>query len=153
MNYIEFGFPVPDKPWSTNQDRNMSPRLRHARIKSWKEAAYLGWVSYCAANNHPTALNPALIRVVIPFGQQRRRDPHNYCGSVVKAVIDGMVRAGAWGDDTPNFVEHLSPALRVTKDDVRVQIYVKRNAWIPCSHGIRCASPDCDGPMEVVWDV
>ena len=29
-------FPAPDKPWSTNQDRNLNPYVRAERIKNWK---------------------------------------------------------------------------------------------------------------------
>ncbi len=159
MDAIKYLFPVPDRPWSTNEDRNLNPYVRAERIRAWKEAAALGWTSHCASNNHGRSLNPALVRVGIPFSVKRRRDPHNYCGTVVKAVIDGMVRAGAWKDDTPEFVEHLSPSLHVDSRGVegmagivRVDVYTKRNAYIPCIHGIGCVRSDCDGAVEVVWD-
>jgi len=47
---------------------------------------------------------PSFVRVT--FGVRdpgRRRDPHNYMPTV-KAIIDGLVDAGVWPDDTPEDV-------------------------------------------------
>jgi len=65
--------------------------------------------------------------VEIPFPQRRIRDPHNYCGTVVKAVIDGLVMGGAWPDDTPEYVGHLEPSLYVTP---RVSSMVGADVWV-----------------------
>jgi hypothetical protein len=46
---------------------------------------------------------------------RRRRDPHNYFATV-KPIIDGLVDAGLWPDDTPAWVTTTEPALRITSD-------------------------------------
>lgn len=99
-------FPAPAKPWSTNQDRNLHHHQRAQRIREWKGAARL--LAGPLVNNVPT---PAVVQVWIPFNDKRRRDPHNYCGTVTKAIIDGLVMAGLWPDDTPEYVGHREPVL------------------------------------------
>ena len=52
----------------------------------------------------------------------------NYVGTVVKALIDGMVDAGCWPDDTAEFVEIRQPVLVVGGDGlVRVVITPLQN--------------------------
>jgi len=146
---VKFEFPLPDKPWSTNEDRNLNPYARSERIAAWKDSAQLAWSSFCNREKRSKlAPRPALIRIVIPFDTRRRRDPHNYCGTVLKAVIDGLVRAGAWPDDTHEYVEHLAPYLVVDKyAPVIVALYERRNAYIPCDHGQMgtCFEGECVG--------
>jgi len=113
MQYHIVEFDPPGKPWSTNEDRTLNPYKRAERILDWKTAASLAWTSHCNRRRAGRGLGPSLIRIEIPFAVRRRRDPHNYCGTVGKAIIDGFVLAGAWPDDTPEFVEHLPPTLHV----------------------------------------
>ena len=40
----------------------------------------------------------------------------NYVGTVVKAIVDGMVDAGCWPDDTAEWVEIRQPVLVVGGD-------------------------------------
>lgn len=116
---IEFTFPRPDKPWSTNQDRNLHPIERHKLVTAWKEGAGWGWKKanirkcYCCEGNHNLCshLSPRIVQVTIPFDTNRKRDPHNYCGTVVKAIIDGLVEQYVWPDDTPEYVGHREPEL------------------------------------------
>lgn len=105
-------FSPPTKPWSTNQDRNLSKHERHSMIQAWK---LITMVEYRNARlgNQP----PGLVLITIPFDTNRTRDPHNYCGTVVKAIIDGLVKGGAWPDDTPEYVGHLEPWLTVQSHD------------------------------------
>lgn len=97
-------FPPPTKPWSTNQDRNLNPYQRAERIKAWKETT---WAQLLGKHIQP----PLLVELTIPFTTSRRRDPHNYCGTVLKAVIDGIVLAGLAPDDTGEWVAHREPTL------------------------------------------
>lgn len=46
----------------------------------------------------------------VPVGV-RRRDPHNYFPTV-KPVVDGLIDAGLWPDDTPEWVTTTEPTLR-----------------------------------------
>lgn len=112
-------FPPPDKPWSTNQDRNLNPYDRHARIQAWKgPTALFAGMELKSLRGNP---QPLLVTVTIPFTTNRRRDPHNYCGTVVKAIIDGLVLAEVVPDDTPEWIGHREPHL-VKGGDVIVDL-------------------------------
>jgi hypothetical protein len=54
---------------------------------------------------------PVLVQVTIPFTTNRRRDNHNYCGSIGKSVIDGLVIAGVVPDDSTEWLGHREPIL------------------------------------------
>lgn len=59
---------------------------------------------------------------------RRRRDPHNFAPTL-KHVIDGLVDAGLWPDDTPEYVRTLEPALAVRRDRlVRISITPRATA-------------------------
>ncbi len=108
---MELTFTAPSKPWSTNEDRTMHHMVRAERIKEWKTATQLTFISHINRNKMKRAQYPSLVWVTIPFTTARRRDPHNYCGTVVKAIIDGLVKGGAWEDDTVKYVRHVEPTL------------------------------------------
>lgn len=103
---------VPAPIWSTNQDRNLNPYTRAERIGLWKMATHSGYARAYGHMDQP----PSVVTLTLSVRDKRRRDPHNYCGTVLKAVIDGLVRAGAWPDDTPEYVGHREPVFRVAKD-------------------------------------
>lgn len=152
---IQVQFEPPDKPWSTNQDRNLSPHKRADRIKTWKDRATYAWASYCNGMGLDRDYGPALIRVHIPFKMDRIRDPHNYCGTIVKAIVDGLVIAGAWEDDTPEFVEHISPIL-YKGDMVVIELHPKADARLPCEHGeygfhVWGVGHTCNAFRTLVW--
>lgn len=150
---IEFEFPEPTKPWSTNEDRQLNRYARNDRVALWKAVTQLGWASKCNREGRPRAIGgPSLVRVGISFATRRRRDPHNYCGTVLKAIVDGLVLAGAWPDDTHEYLEHLAPSLRVdTTGTVSVTILPRRDAYIPCDHGAFGSCPDalCGGGVVI----
>lgn len=87
----------------------MHPQERHRIKDHWKQTARFHYRSVTA--NGSRSLPPGIVQVHIPFKAKRRRDPHNYCGTVLKAIIDGLVVAGAWPDDTPEWVGHREPIL------------------------------------------
>lgn len=91
-------FPPPHKVWSINERIHWAERSR--RVRAWEHAAYM------AARQDRISDLPGRWEVTLrlPFATLRRRDPHNYTGTVVKAVIDGLVRAKVWPDDTPEHV-------------------------------------------------
>jgi hypothetical protein len=106
---VQFGFLPPTHPWSTNEDRNLHHFTRADRIQTWKGDTRIHYAH--TRGKAGTRIPPGIVQVTIPFTSNRRRDPHNYCGTVVKAVIDGLVLAGAWPDDTPEWVGHREPIL------------------------------------------
>lgn len=99
---IEIRFPIPARAWSTNERIHHMQRAELTR--QWKGAARLLAARY---KNQP----PGIVQIWIPFNDKRRRDPHNYCGTVLKAIIDGLVMAGVWPDDTPEWVGHREPII------------------------------------------
>lgn len=107
MTALTVSFPPPTKPWSTNDDRRFHPHQRAEHIRQWKTATLIAW----RQAEHGPLGQRGVVTLQIPFAQNRRRDPHNYCGTVLKAVVDGLVRAGVWPDDTPEWVGHREPVL------------------------------------------
>ena len=89
------------------------------RAKAWRNAAY--W----AAMQHirpPRGRGASLVELTLPVVDHRRRDPHNFAPTL-KHVVDGLVDAGIWPDDTPEWVRTLEPALDVLRDRlVRITI-------------------------------
>lgn len=53
---------------------------------------------------------PCVVSVALPVKDKRRRDPHNYFATV-KPIVDGLVDAGLWPDDTPEWVTTVEPTL------------------------------------------
>lgn len=55
-------------------------------------------------------MQPCVVSVALPVKDKRRRDPHNYFATV-KPIVDGLVDAGLWPDDTPEWVTTVEPTL------------------------------------------
>lgn len=112
---IGFAFPAPTRPWSTNQRVHWTHRATNT--KAWRLAAAIG------ARRVGPLEGRWQVQVTIPFDRGGRRDPMNYVGTVVKAAVDGMVDAGLWPDDTPDYVQVVEPRLVVDKaGDVAVTL-------------------------------
>lgn len=104
---LGFEMPLPARIWSSNDQNKLHYMAKAELIRNWKIATrYHYQLNFGKQRQHPS-----IIRIGIPVVDNRRRDPHNYCGTVLKAVIDGLVMAGAWPDDTPDFVGHREPVL------------------------------------------
>lgn len=117
-----FEFSPPTLPWGANDD----PGTASARIeRSHNRRAWRGAIGMLAKQEWRQRsqivgggalllpLPPSCVQVTIPFQTKRRRDPHNYTSTVVKSVIDGLVDAGLWPDDTAEWVTVLDPCLTV----------------------------------------
>jgi hypothetical protein len=119
------------KPWSTNDARTMIGPVQNQHAQPWKEATRLAMREYRIGQKvtGDYVFPRGVVQVTIPFDRSRDRDPHNYCGTVLKAVIDGLkddrvpvkgkgmvLRSrGLWPDDTPEYVGHREPILVVDK--------------------------------------
>lgn len=112
MTDVDLTFTAPTRPLSVNEGGHWASKRR--RLEPWKDAA---WAT--ARNARVTrALGPArpvTVQVVLPFRKAGRRDAHNYTGTVVKAVVDGLVRAGIVPDDTPEWVTVLDSEFAVIR--------------------------------------
>jgi len=77
--------------------------------QAWRDAAYM---AYCAAfpGKGPSerALPPCIVHTLLPVRTRTRRDPSNF-QATVKRIVDGITMAGAWIDDTPEWVDQLNP--------------------------------------------
>ena len=114
MSVIEF--PLPAKCLTMNQRLHWAQKSKISR--AWRDAAS------DAADEHidPALygyLPPSLVTVHLPVKGNRRRDPHNWFPTI-KPIIDGLVDAGLWPDDTPEWVRCTEPVLVVGGDVVRV---------------------------------
>lgn len=120
MRPVDLSFRQPTEPLSENKARGAHWAPVKARLEPWKDAAWAVARNHRIRAQRGTAAqvwipSPITVQVVIAFRNARRRDPHNYTGTVVKAVVDGLVQAGLVPDDNPNWVTVLDPLLVVQK--------------------------------------
>lgn len=89
-----------------NQRKHWTWTSKQKRM--WRETAYL--IGLLQVTEYEKIRKPgkATIHTVFPVTQNRRRDPHNYYPTV-KPIVDGLVDAGFWPDDTPEFIETREP--------------------------------------------
>lgn len=114
------GFTPPAEVWSTNRHGSWQKNMR--LHKEWEN--YVGWLWLALPSTMRRAHMgaPATVRVSLTFPMNRKRDPHNYVGTVVKAIVDGLVRVGVWPDDTPEWVSVAEPVLKVGPPWVEVRL-------------------------------
>ena len=86
-------------------------RKKAGITKVWRYAACVHGIQNGVARLN---LGPSVVRCTFEMAGAHRRDPHNYYPTV-KAIIDGLVDAGAWPDDTPEFVSTVEPSIDVVK--------------------------------------
>lgn len=111
---LSIEFPPPAKALTMNQ------RLHWAQ-KAKLTQAWRSDTAWAAVARKPRLrdLPPCLVTVHLPVKGNRRRDPHNWFPTI-KPIIDGLVDAGLWPDDTPDWVRCTEPVLVVGADMVRV---------------------------------
>lgn len=87
-----------------NDRPHWSRRARLTRI--WRTTTALHAHRVLGAGRTARAQPPSYVRVTFPVTVDRRRDSDGPAPTV-KAVVDGLVDAGLWPDDTPDYVETL----------------------------------------------
>ncbi len=103
---IEITFQSPWEPWSINMERTKHWSWRAKRAKDYRLCAMVA-----AKNLNIPPQSPSHIEVELPFDRaSSRRDPSNYFPAV-KAIVDGLVDAGLWVDDTAEYVSISEPTL------------------------------------------
>jgi crossover junction endodeoxyribonuclease RusA len=112
MTHIQFEQPT--HPLSINEANRMHWAARRRRLDPWHARTFL----YAKALEIDTQTEPVNIKLTLTFPRGGRRDPHNYVGTVVKTVVDALVRAGIVPDDTPDWVTVVDPEIRVAKDNL-----------------------------------
>lgn len=103
-----FTFPAPDVRMSMNDRMH---HMKRARITAeWRQAAYVWTLNAVSRAGLKRPQPPSRVRIVFGVADPwRRRDPHNLAPTV-KAIVDGMVDAKLWPDDTPQYVTVDDPA-------------------------------------------
>lgn len=113
-------FPAPTVPMSINKARGRHWRANAKLTEPWRDISILamrqGLARLYAENALTRNARPLYIQVELPFRTVNRRDPHNYVGTNVKAVVDGLVRGGLVPDDSPEWVTVVDPALVIERD-------------------------------------
>lgn len=114
-------FPAPTVPLSINRARGRHWAANARLTEPWRDMALVAMRQSLAkkwANPAPFAQTrtPVSIQVELPFRTAARRDAHNYVGTNVKAVVDGLIRGGLVPDDTPEWVTVVDPALVIQRD-------------------------------------
>lgn len=124
---VTIRMPLPGPPVSVNElPTTVKGRIAFSRAKAtWRDTTYLLARGSRAVR---AGLPACTVQVRLPFPVQRRRDPHNYTSTCVKWIVDGLVKAGAWPDDTPEYVTVLDPKLLVTTDPTVTVILTPRRA-------------------------
>lgn len=104
-------FDRPDKLMSMNDRPHWSVQRRQA--KTWRRAA--AWAAITQLGTSPDARmrGASIVSITLPVQGAHKRDPHNYFPTV-KHIIDGLVDAGIWPDDTPEWVTTIEPRLELT---------------------------------------
>lgn len=113
-NPLVLTFRAPTKPLSQNNAKGKHWARVNQMLDPWKAAAHVTAHNAIVRGEwKATDHRPITVQVAIPFRDVRRRDAHNYTGTIVKAVVDGLVKAGVVPDDTPDWVTVLDPLLEV----------------------------------------
>lgn len=118
MSYPTIEFIAPGRLLSMNDRQHWRSKATATKAWRWRthSAVLVGW-----------QLAPCTVTVELPVRDNRRRDPHNYFATV-KPIIDGLVDAGLWPDDTPEWVTTTEPRLVVRRDGLVRVVLVPRNA-------------------------
>jgi crossover junction endodeoxyribonuclease RusA len=127
---IRFSFPLPAKPLNMN-DRDGHPAQTRRRSTVWRHAAYYAAVNAINTGRLKRGLPFAVVQLTIPVKSlRRRRDPSNWAPTT-KAVVDGLVDAGVWPDDSAEFVATVEPRfVQVVRADGAVVVEI-RPAAVP----------------------
>ena len=114
-------FDPPAKCLTMNQRLHWAQRSKISR--AWRDAARDAALDQVTPGGPDEwlPLEPSLVTVHLPVKGNRRRDPHNWFPTI-KPIIDGLVDAGLWPDDTPEWVRCTEPVLVVNGDRVRVHM-------------------------------
>jgi len=114
-------FDAPAPLLSMNQKKNMENRQFE---QAWRDAAYYAYVAaFPGVGPSGRSLPPCIVHTLLPIRADRGRDPSNF-QATVKRIVDGIQRAGAWPDDTPDWVDQRNP--RFYKDSTRQQKVIIR---------------------------
>lgn len=116
---LELVYGQPAVLLSTNQANTLHWAKRKAATTPWRDVTLMmtRWaLAKLARTSGAWRPQPVTIAMELSFREARRRDPHNYVGTVVKATVDGLVRGGLIPDDAPEWATILEPTITIQKD-------------------------------------
>jgi len=119
---VVLSFVPPAEVASTNQAVANHWRWWHGRKVKWRNTAHAHAALWRSRNARAQFHVPVQVSVDLPFRDNRRRDPHNYVGTVVKAMVDGLVNAGLFPDDSGEWATIDMPTLNVGARVVTITI-------------------------------
>jgi len=110
---ITITFPQPARLINMNHRDNRYERAR--AVKAWRTTTrdYAKYANVVLVRCRD--LPPSFVAITIDVPTRARRDPINLT-PVLKAATDGLVDAGVFRDDTPEYVTTLEPRLRHSPD-------------------------------------
>lgn len=100
-------FPMPAPLMNMNKRLHWREERRLARI--WRATACIAAVESLGTPKQRRR-GPSMVKITLPVRTNARRDPHNYFPTV-KHIVDGLVDAGIWPDDNPEWVTTVEPRL------------------------------------------
>ena len=113
-------FTAPSVPLSENRSRSLHWAARNRLLHPWRDATRISATATPERRRIVERLRtqpqPITVDVALPFRDRRRRDPHNYVGTNVKAVVDGLVLAGVIPDDNPEWATIREPSTTIQPD-------------------------------------
>lgn len=128
----ELWLPPPErkKPWINLNDRNHWGK-KSPLTKYWRDIAHVRAQEsgIGEADEYPWVF--PWVTAYLSFGDNRRRDVHNYTPTV-KAIIDGCTDAGLWADDRDGILT--GPDMR--RDESRaVGVTLRIREYLGETHG------------------
>ena len=118
-------FQAPTRPLSINESNGMHWAARTRRLKPWRTLTHYAYKHTDMEDREDVQGKPVRIEIIIPFPKKARRDPHNYTGTIVKAIIDELVICGLVPDDNADWLTVGEPKLVVGDYPVEIHIYPK----------------------------
>lgn len=114
---MELTFKAPNNPLSINEANRMHWAAKKRRLDPWAQCVEDAW----SEQGDSSVIGvPCTVTIHLPFRTRQRKDPHNYTGTMVKRIIDTLVRCGVWPDDTPEWVAVVDPVISVGSEDCRI---------------------------------
>ena len=105
---------------------NQKPSRTTTEYKqAWRDTAYYRYIEqWPGVGPSGRALPPCSVHVLLPARTRVRRDSSNF-QATVKPIVDGITRAGAWPDDTDEFVDQWNPKFHYPKKGEPMMVYVR----------------------------
>lgn len=114
---MELRYSLPERAKSINELKGRHWTVTFKAMQSWRDAVGWAWKLSPASERAELAGKKVRVRMTIPFDCSERqwtgkkRDPHNYVDTVVKATVDQLVKQGAFPDDSHEYVTVDEPVL------------------------------------------